>query len=284
MPRRLACVFTLFLFSFFYSAASQGADTTAPGLLLAKVYNHQDNLDDYWVSEKLDGVRAYWDGRRFLSRQGNVYHAPAWFSAGFPDQPLDGELWMGRGTFDTLSGAVRQQVSDDTLWRQIRYMVFDLPESHGLFDQRLARLKQLLAQVDSAYIAPVVQYRVTSRTQLRQRLSEVVGQGGEGLMLHRGDSLYRAARSDALLKLKTHDDAEAVVVAHLPGQGKYQGMLGSMRVEMPNGQQFRIGTGFSDAERANPPAVGTTITYKYFGKTRNGIPRFASFLRVREVH
>lgn len=254
----------------------------APGLLLAKVYSDQEDLAQWWVSEKLDGVRAYWDGRHLISRQGNRFAAPAWFTAGFPDTPLDGELWMGRGTFDELSGTVRQQTPDDALWRKVRYMVFDMPVPDLTFDERLARLTQLITEQGIDQLQLVKQYKVNNEQALMDDLEQVVARGGEGLMLHRGTSRYRAARSDDLLKLKTYEDAEAVVIAHLPGKGKYQGMMGALLVEMPDQRRFKIGTGFSDAQRADPPPIGSTITYKYFGKTSTQLPRFASFLRVRD--
>lgn len=254
----------------------------APGLLLAKVYSDQEDLAEWWVSEKLDGVRAYWDGRHLISRQGNRFAVPVWFTAGFPDTPLDGELWMGRGTFDELSGTVRQQKPDDAQWRKVRYMVFDMPVPELTFDERLARLTQLIAEQGGNHLQLVKQYKVSNEQVLMDDLEQIVARGGEGLMLHRGTSLYRAARSDDLLKLKTYEDAEAVVIAHLPGKGKYEGMMGALLVEMPDQRRFKIGTGFSDAQRIDPPPIGSTITYKYFGKTSTQLPRFASFLRVRD--
>lgn len=283
MAYPLAALLLFCVFCFFPITPAQAADPEPPGLLLANVYHDQIDLEDYWVSEKLDGVRAYWDGRRLISRQGNVFQAPAWFTRNFPATPLDGELWMGRGTFERLSGTVRQQVPDEVAWRQVRYMVFDLPASEGVFDQRLEQLRDLVQVVGSPYLQLVEQFRVESREELLERLSLIVSEGGEGLMLHRGSSLYQATRSDDLLKLKTYEDAEAVVVGHLPGKGKYEGMLGALLVETPEKLRFRLGTGFTDAQRANPPPIGSTVTYKYYGKTRNGIPRFASFLRVREL-
>lgn len=282
MAYPLAAWLLFCVFCFFPLPSAQAAGPEPPGLLLANVYHDQIDLEDYWVSEKLDGVRAYWDGRRLISRQGNVFQAPAWFTRNFPATPLDGELWMGRGTFERLSGTVRQQVPDEVAWRQVRYMVFDLPAAEGVFDQRLEQLRDLVQAVGSPYLQLVEQFRVESREELLERLSLIVSEGGEGLMLHRGSSLYQATRSDDLLKLKTYEDAEAVVVGHLPGKGKYEGMLGALLVETPEKLRFRIGTGFTDAERASPPPIGSTVTYKFYGRTRNGIPRFASFLRVRE--
>ena len=263
------------------SIASSG-EVEAPSLLLANVYREGVDLDRYWVSEKLDGVRAYWDGERLLSRKGNPINAPPWFVEHYPRVPLDGELWMGRGAFERLSGAVRRQVPDDAQWRGIRFMVFDLPSSPGTFDRRLQRLREMFETIASPYLALVEQFRVADRAELMETLDRVVAGGGEGLMLHRGSSLYTAGRGDDLLKLKTHEDAEAVVVGHLPGKGRLTGMLGALLVETPEGLRFRLGTGFSDEERRNPPPLGATVTYKYYGRTRNGVPRFASFLRIRD--
>ena len=263
----------------FASAAAQAQ--TAPAVSLAQTYREGVDVAAYWVSEKLDGVYAHWDGRVLVSRAGNHYNAPAWFVAGFPAQPLAGELWMGRGTFDKLSGVVRRQTPDHAAWRQVRFMVFDLPAHRADFNGRLQRLKEIFATLDSPTIALVEQRRVASHDALMALLDEVVEGGGEGLMLRRAGSFHRAGRSADLLKLKRFDDAEAIVVAHLPGKGKYTGMLGALLLEMPNGRRFRVGTGFTDEQRRNPPPLGATVTYKHYGHTNTGLPRFASFLRVR---
>ena len=257
------------------------AEIEPPALSLANVYRDNVDLKAYWVSEKLDGVRAWWDGEALYSRRGNRFNAPAAFVEGFPGVALDGELWMGRGTFERLSGIVRRQPTREDAWRGVRYMVFDLPDHPGTFDQRLARLREMFGTTETSTIALVEQFRVADDAGLMAVLNRIVASGGEGLMLRKGDSYYRRGRSNDLLKLKIHQDAEAVVVAHLPGQGKYTGMLGSLLVEMPDGRRFRLGTGFSDEMRRRPPPVGTTVTYRYYGKTSNGIPRFASFLRIR---
>jgi DNA ligase-1 len=195
---------------------------------------------------------------------------------------LDGELWGGRGRFESLSGSVRKQIPVDAEWRHVRFMVFDLPGAPGPFGNRLKALEKLFADLDSPYLSLLPQSRVFSHQALMKRLDAVVSAGGEGLMLHRDDAPYRSGRSGDLLKLKPFADAEARVTAHVPGQGKYAGLLGSLEVETPGGKRFRIGTGFSDADRRDPPPVGSQITYRYRGFTRTGIPRFASFLRLRE--
>ena len=270
------------LLSVLFLSISPFVQSAPPKLPLAKVYEEGVELKHYWVSEKLDGVRAYWDGERFLSKQGNVYNAPEWFTEGFPDTLMDGELWMGRGRFAELSGAVRKQVPVDEEWRKIRYMVFDLPASRQPFSGRVQQMRERLAPLSSAFLAMVEQQPALSHTELMVRLDKVTESGAEGLMLHHGESLYRAGRSSDVLKVKRYQDAEAVVVGHTDGAGKYEGMMGALVVELAEGRQFKIGTGFSDAERAAPPPLGAVISYKFYGLTATGLPRFASFMRIRD--
>lgn len=263
-------------------AVPSPATAAPPPLLLANDYEDTDiDLSRYWVSEKYDGVRAYWDGRRLLTRAGNVIHAPAWFTQGFPTTPLDGELWAGRGLFQQVTATVRDLEPDDLAWRAIRFMVFDLPAHQGVFNDRLATLHALLIKLRIDWLRAVTHARVADEATLQQQLDHIAADGGEGLMLHREDSLYRAERSDDLLKLKPYHDAEAQVIAHLEGQGKYQGMLGALLVRDANGTQFRIGTGFTDEQRRNPPPIGSWVTYSHHSLTARGIPRFARFVRVR---
>jgi len=257
----------------------QAADL--PGLLLAETYDAGTDPTTYLVSEKLDGVRAVWDGESLRFRSGRPISVPAWFTAGWPRIPMDGELWLGHGQFETLSGIVRKQVPVDADWRRVRYMLFELPGAEGDFSERYARMGPLVAKVGQPWLQRVEQSRVSSRGQLMQRLQKVVDAGGEGLMLHRANAPYVAGRSRDLLKLKPYTDREAVVVAHLPGTGRNAHRLGALLVE-DEGRQFRIGTGFSDAERRAPPPIGAQITYRYQGRTAAGLPRFPSFLRQRD--
>ena len=250
-------------------------------LLLANVLGPEVDVSQYLVSEKYDGVRAVWDGKTLRFRSGNVVNAPAWFLAKLPPTPLDGELWMGRQKFEVLSGAVRRQVPVDAEWQKITYMIFEQPDGVGTFSERIARLQQVAAALNWQQLKVAEQMRVPDRAALNLLLNDVVKGGGEGLMLHRADAPYVTGRGNTLLKLKKHLDTEAVVVAHIPGQGKYQGMLGALEVKTPVGVVFKIGTGFTDAARKTPPPVGSTITYTYRDFTNNGVPRFASFVRIR---
>ena len=261
-----------------------------PALMLAKVYHPGVVLKDYWVSEKYDGVRGFWDGEKLLTRGGEQVAVPAWFTAGWPKTPMDGELWAGRGQFSKAVSTVRQQTPGpglDADWRGMRFMVFDLPALPGPFTGRIAELNTLVTQINQPWVVAVAQYKLADHAALQAQLKKTVKGGGEGLMLHRGDSLYKGVRNDDLLKVKTHDDAEARVVAHLPGKGKYAGQLGALLVEMPatDGKpalRFKLGTGLTDAQRQNPPVVCAQVTYRFRGLNDSGVPRFASFMRVRE--
>ena len=263
-------------------AVAQRAFADAPALLLAGRYRPGIDLRDWWVSEKYDGVRAHWDGRQLRTRGGERIAAPAWFTAGWPALPMDGELWAGRGRFEHAQSAAAREQPDDAQWRALRYMVFDLPAHPGSFDERLAALRAAVSALDHTWVQAVPQRKVAGDAELQALLREVVRGGGEGLMLHRGASLYRAGRGEDLLKLKTHDDAEARVIAQVPGKGKHAGRLGALMVETPEGRRFALGTGFTDAQRADPPPVGSWVTYRFRGLHEgSGLPRFASFLRVR---
>jgi DNA ligase-1 len=256
---------------------------SGPALLLAEIYRNEIDPADYWVSEKFDGVRAYWDGQQLLFRSGQPIHAPAWFVRGLPSRPLDGELWLARGQFERLSGIVRKAEPVDAEWHQLSYLLFELPDAQGNFSQRLAALQQLAANTGLSWLKVVEQQRISDRRALKARLDEIVAAGGEGLMLHRADAGYRTGRSNDLLKLKPYLDGEARVTGYIAGKGQHSGRMGALRVADAEGRTFHLGNGFTDAERDNPPAIGSLVTYRYRGLTQKGLPRFASFLRVREL-
>jgi DNA ligase-1 len=235
-------------------------------LQLPTVYSEAVDPSPYLVSEKFDGVRGHWDGSTLRFRSGRAVPAPGWFTARLPRTQLDGELWLGRGRFDELSD-----------------MVFELPDAVGTFADRATRIRELAAQTAWPQLVAVEQMPVADRDALRRRLAATVAQGGEGLVLHLASAAYRPGRSDVTMKLKPELDAEAVVVAHQPGQGRYTGHLGALEVRAPDGRQFLIGSGFSDAQRRDPPDVGSVVTYRYRDLTSTGLPRFASFLRVHHA-
>ena len=275
VTRAISCLLITLLLTL--SIALPAAATETPEMMLANVYRQHEDVTQFWVSEKLDGVRARWDGKQLISRGGKIFIAPDWFVRNFPDKPLDGELWMGRGRYEDVVSVVRQQEPHDG-WKAIKFMVFDLPTQGGIFSERVEAMRQLAR---TPYLEIIEQFRVASNKKLMQKLDDIAGQGGEGLMLHRQTALYHSGRSDDLLKLKPFEDAEAIVIGYKPGKGKNTGLMGAIKVRMDNGKEFYIGSGFTQQHRKNPPLIGSLVTYRYQGFTQAGIPRFAVFVRPR---
>lgn len=250
--------------------------------MLAKNWQSHLPVADFLVSEKLDGVRALWDGQTLRFRSGHAMATPAWFTERLPRVALDGELWIARRRFDAVSATVRRSEAVDAQWQAVRYMVFDAPSSEGPFVQRVAALAALVAQTKLPWLEAIAQTRVANAAELAQRLRETVDAGGEGLVLHRAQALWHAGRSDDVRKLKPSPDEEGRVLAHIPGKGQYQGRMGALLLETPEGLRFALGSGFTQAQREAPPPVGSMVTYRFHDRTEKGLPKFASFLRVRE--
>lgn len=290
------------------------ASKTVPSLLLAHEWDGEMDPTGWWMSEKLDGVRAYWDGKRLLSRLGNQFQAPKWFTKGWPSIPMDGELWMGRKLFDQTSGAVRKLTPVDAEWKKIKYLVFDLPSLGEEFETRVEEIGNIV-RATSKRLSPdyavrevgtlrgVHQQRCADYDHLVKIMREYTSQGAEGLMLREPESLYVPKRSKTLLKVKQWQTADGIVVGHEPGKGKHKGRLGALVVSLrpigqgcagvsptllkvmqkPSEKTVNVGTGFTDAQRCNPPRIGSVVTYKFFELTKDGIPRFPAYVGVRHV-
>lgn len=256
---------------------------TPPTIQLATNFKLPENatIKNYWISEKLDGVRGYWDGKHLYTRKGHRIKTPDFFTNDWPTEPMDGELWISRNSFHLISSLVRTKRVSDKKWRNVKFMVFDLPRHQGKFTNRISVINSLIEKHQSSHLKAVKQFKIENMTALEAKLTAIVQQGAEGLMLHHEDAYYSIGRSKNIMKLKPYYDDEAKVIRVVPGKGKYQNMMGALLVETPGGKRFKIGTGFSDAEREFPPSIGSVITYKYSGKTHLGMPRFASFLRIR---
>ena len=259
-----------------------------------------NDITKYWISEKLDGMRGYWNGKQLLTRKGHIIYSPKWFTQNWPNTAIDGELWMGRETFQQVVSCVRRKPnkhknnikkkveinlktkpSYDDCWHKVRFMMFDLPNHHGTFTTRVSTMKTLVQHSNSPYLEAVKQFKVADDSTLGKTLDNISIHKGEGLMLHLASAHYKKGRNSALMKLKKQQDSEAIVIAHIQGRGKYKHVLGALKVKTNEGVIFKIGSGFTDRERENPPAIGTIITFKYNGKTQAGIPRFARFWRIR---
>ena len=274
----------IFITTLFIAIAlyAQGTPQPKPVIQQAIPYKAVTDINQYWLSEKLDGMRGYWNGTHLLTRQGNIIHSPKWFTKNWPMNAMDGELWIKRGYFQQTLSCIRKKQVNEHCWRSVRFMLFDLPKHSGTFTQRIASMKKLTKKVNSPYLSMIEQFKVSTIEKLHKKLNEIAKNNGEGLMLHYSNARYHIGRTANIMKLKKHDDAEAIVIAHIEGKGKYIGMLGAIQVKTTEGIIFKIGSGFSDKERHEPPTIGSLITFKYNGKTQAGIPRFARFFRVRE--
>ena len=339
------------------------------------------SLQGYVVSEKLDGVRALWDGVNLKSRSGKAFSPPKCWAENLPDFALDGELFIARGKFEEVLSAVSKGDSQCEEckceeWSKVGYFIFDVPqanqksnakssaESSATYSAKSYTLLERLALLESwlenranktnktsqakttqaknsadlertkASKNPILhiipQESVSSQEALQKKLKEVEKLGGEGLVIRKNNAPYERFRTTNAMKLKSYSDTECVVVAHNQGKGKFSHALGSLTCEslpldfattksakntknadstqptsidsaQPNKIKdstdstqsapltspthsrkirFKIGSGFSDKDRAAPPPIGTTITYKYYGLTKNGLPRFPVFLRI----
>ncbi|WP_287010003.1 DNA ligase [Alteromonas sp.] len=256
----------------------QRAPTQTANLYTAS--HHTMALSDYLISEKLDGIRARWTGTELLTRKGNIIHAPKWFTWAWPNTTLDGELWLARGKFEDTASIVLTDIPDER-WEKIKFMVFDMPLLMQPFEQRAKEIKRLTDTVTSPALLAMPQFVLHTHEALQAKLNSVVDAGGEGLMLHHRQARYVDGRSAHLLKLKRHQDSEAKVIAHIKGKGKFKTMMGSLLVERADGVQFKLGSGFSNNERRHPPEIGEWVTYKFYGYTNSGKPRFASFMHIR---
>jgi DNA ligase-1 len=245
-------------------------------VLLAKNYENQSPRN-WYMSEKLDGVRAIWTGRDFVSRNGNKFNVPDEFKQGLPDIRLDGELWIARAKFQSVVGLVRKKYPQISQWKNVKYMVFDAPEIKDVFQNRLNHLQKL----NFPNHVKVVEHKLCrSANHLDKFENKIVENGGEGVMLRDPLSYYENKRSDTLLKIKSHDAAEAIVVGYKDGKGKHSGQTGALICKNNKGVTFAVGT-VTNAQRDKPPQKGSKITFLHQGLTDGSKPRSPVFLAIR---
>lgn len=257
--------------------------TSAQELKLQKpmVYKGSTNVSNWFMSEKLDGIRGYWDGKQLMTRKGKPIYAPKWFLKNFPTFELDGELWSTRKNFEFIQSTVLTQVPSNA-WAKITYNIFEVPNAQGNFKERLEKAEKWFSVHANKYVKIIPQIICRNLDHLQDYIREVESKGGEGVIVKDPNLEYHTGRSPHILKIKKSADMEGEVIALNPGKGKFEGKMGSLTLKLENDIVFKLGTGFSDNDRTYPPSVGMIITFKYFGFTKNGIPKFASFLRVRK--
>ncbi|CAH8191594.1 DNA ligase [Vibrio aestuarianus] len=276
---RLSCL-SIAMFSAQHAIATDGSLAFIQ-VTAANNYQHGINIDEYWKSEKLDGIRAIWNGHNLQTRSGKRIYAPTWFTDPLPNYAIEGELWAGRGHFYHVQQTVLDTIPNDEAWMRINLMLFDMPEATGDYQKRYFNIVDLVSKTNSKHVKYIEHTPIASEAELLGYLNSVNDEKGEGVMLRKINARYQAGRSNDMLKLKKHQDSEAMVIGYKLGQGKYEGLMGSVLVKLDNGVEFYIGSGFSDEVRKNPPKIGSTITFRFNGLTAEGKPRFARYLRER---
>ncbi len=231
------------------------------------------------MSEKLDGIRAYWSGKNLISRGGKIIHAPAWFTKNYPPFPIDGELWTKRADFENISSIVRDKNPNEEQWKQIKHYIFEVPNTKGGLFERLKKVSPYEGEI----IKIIPQIPIKNKKHLQQFLKQIEHKKGEGVVVRDPNTPYIAKRTSKALKVKSFLDKECKIVAYNRGHGKLKALMGSITCQMDNNITFKIGSGFSMNERKNPPAIGSVITFKYKEMTKYGKPRFPVFLRVRKM-
>lgn len=247
----------------------------------AKTYTHEEDITGWVMSEKLDGIRGYWDGKQLFTRRGMLLYPPPWFVENFPPFKLDGELWSKRGDFESIQSVVLDKKPGKG-WEIISYNIFEVPNEKGDFYSRINKAKEWFEVHHNSQVRIIPQIRVKNTSHLDLFFNEIESMGGEGVILKDPKMPYHTGRTAHVLKVKRFADMEGVVIGLNEGKGKYREMMGSLTLKLNNGIVFNLGTGFTDQMREKKWAMGTIVTFKYHGFTKTGIPKFASFLRVRQ--
>ena len=243
-----------------------------------KIYDKQKHeIKDWFMSEKLDGIRAYWDGKDLYTKNGNKIYAPSWFLEKFPKFELDGELWSKRDDFENIQNIVLD-INPSSKWKELTYNIFEVPNSKGDFEERLSIIKNYLNKNPNNYIKIIPQIICENQEHLESYLQELLNKKAEGIIIKNPNINYFAGRSEEVLKVKKFEDMEGEIIGHNYKDNKFK----SLKVKIENNVIFNLGGGFSDNERLNPPKTGDIVTFKYYGFTKNAKPKFASFLRVRK--
>ena len=253
-------------------------DIVALDLEKAKIYKQEHNIIGWYMSEKLDGIRAYWNGHNLLSKNGNIINAPKYFTKNFPKFSLDGELWTTRNDFENIQSIVLDK-KPSIKWKEITYNIFEAPNIKGNFIQRLTYAKNHFKKSKNIYVKFIKQIKCKNSDDLDIFLEKIILLKGEGVIIKKGDLAYQEGRSSNILKVKKFFDAEGLVIGVNYNKKK---KMKSLKIKLSNNIIFNLGGGFSDIQRINHPKIGDIITYKYYGLTKYNKPKFASFLRIRK--
>lgn len=257
-----------------------------------------ENLSNYYLSEKLDGLRASWDGYSFVSRGGIKFPAPSNFKVNMPSSaeivrlggPLDGELYIDRGCFQKTSGIIRGE-GNDWVRSGVRFHIFDMMSQGEVFSRRHQLLREYIPRFHGAPYTIVDQTDLAlwgiEWPELLNHIRYLSKEGAEGGMLALKNGIYQSGRNKNILKLKIPDYGWCKVIGYSDGKGKYAGEVGAYNVVGTKGQvkgeNFSIGSGLSDWQRTNPMAKGSLMPFRHWGTFNSGKPRQPVFVDVDEL-
>ena len=231
------------------------------------------------MSEKLDGIRGYWDGKKLYTKNGNLIHTPKYFTKNFPPFELDGELWTKRDDFENIQNIVLDKAPSKD-WKKITYNIFEVPNTKGDFLTRLKKAKEWFVKHPNEKVNIIKQIKCKDEEELNSFLEKIIDQKGEGVIVKDPTTPYHTGRSPHILKVKKFLDMEGKVIGYNYRDDKKT--IKSLQIELENKIVFNLGTGLSEKERLSPPKIGDMVTFKYYGFTKKGKPKFAGFLRIRE--
>lgn len=291
----------IFTFTSFLIADSNKLQFSIYSKLLSIESSQNINFNNFVMSEKLDGVRAIFDRKTIKTRSGRKICPPQFWLKEFENLneiKLDGELWIARGKFGEISSAVAKFSGDkcdnnnkSDIWQEISYNIFD---SDICENKSIKNCEKILKEKfkNFKYIKIIEQKEAKNKENIDKFFNEIIKKGGEGIILR--ENLPKDFNNRIAYKYKPFYDAECIVKEHIKGKGKNSGKLGSILCEMnikdlPQFRDsiesqiinFKIGTGFNETQRKNPPKIGEKIQFRYNELTKNNIPRFAVFIRIR---
>lgn len=241
-----------------------------------KVYT-DENVSGWLMSEKLDGIRGYWDGQNLYTKNQKLLHPPQEFLVNFPPFALDGELYFKRGDFEFVQNTVLDEMASAG-WEKITYHIFEVPREDELdFLQRLQIAKNWFDTHPNPQVHIIAQEVCQNNAHLERTLQKMVALGAEGLIVKNPALAYHTGRTNGMLKVKTYFDMEGIVVKH---NFDLKGKCKSIRLKLANGILFNLTNSGNKYQKL--PNIGEVVTFKYYGLTKNGVPKFASFLRVRK--
>ena len=245
-----------------------------------------ENIESYAISEKFDGVRGIWDGKEMFSKNGKKLAIPPCFAEKLAILELkdgefvEGELWADYGKFAEVSSLARRKNPTCAEFESVKYLIFNAQFNESSdFLANLSKIQSILESHKTPQIRTITQHKFSSSKELQDFFDAVVAKGGEGVILRDSHTAF---------KLKAQHDAECKIIDYTRGKGRLGGKVGSIVCEsladknagIKNGIIFRIGSGLSDEMRTNPPKIGTIITYKFSGVSKNSVPLHTRFWRV----